>query len=292
MRVLVTGGSGFLGWRVQRRLSCDADVVGTYCTDPRGRSSLVRLDVTARDEVTSLLTSYRFDVVVHAAANCNLEHCETHADEVHALNVEGTRNVVEACRVTGTRHIYISTDHVFDGRPTVAYTESDEPRPIQRYGATKLEGERIVSSLEDALILRVPILYGPCSRREKQNFATSTLRKLMAGEQVAADDHQIRYPVLAEDVAELVAGLAPSTVTGVLHYSSDVGVTKYDWARAATDEFGLSRDLIVPRRDEGTARRPQDNRMTSTRLAGLGIAPPRPVGEGLSFLHWSWNPDE
>lgn len=56
------------------------------------------------------------DIVVDTAALHNVDYCETHRDEAWMVNVEGTRNVADACREVGAKMISISTDYVFDGR--------------------------------------------------------------------------------------------------------------------------------------------------------------------------------
>src|SRR5690349_13716379 len=118
VRHLVTGGSGFLGRRLVQRLGREGTVVGTFHSTPLVTgASLVRLDVTQQRDVEALVGSGNFDICVHAAAVRDLEACEDDVRTAMTVNVHGTRNVAEACRRAGTRLVYISTDHVFDGLP-------------------------------------------------------------------------------------------------------------------------------------------------------------------------------
>ena len=76
------------------------------------------------------------------------------------LNVETPRNLGKVCKENGIMLIYISTDYVFDGT-TPPYEVEDKPNPLNFYGQTKLDGEEAIKSVyPEAVILRVPILYG------------------------------------------------------------------------------------------------------------------------------------
>ncbi|WP_074958910.1 SDR family oxidoreductase [Myxococcus fulvus] len=283
MRVIVTGASGFLGRRLMRALHiAGAQAVGTWSTTPR--EGLERLDITDARAVDEAFAAGRFDVCIHAAARCNLDDCERHRTLASTTNVVGTGHVVEACRRTRTRLVYVSTDHVFDGAPASAYVETDAPRPLQHYGVTKREGELLALTLEDALVLRVPLLYGLAGPDEKATFVTSTLERLAAGQPVYADGEQVRYPVLVDEVAAVLARLAEGGVGGVLHFSGAEATTKYSWARRLAHAFNLDVTLVHARKESSLAARPRDNRLGSTRLSALGFEPPLTLTEGLDVL--------
>ena len=287
MRYLVTGGSGLLGRRLVQRLGQAAEVVGTFCSAPVAGLPLVPLNVTEPSQVNALIDLGAFDVCIHTAANRNLEACESNVGRVMRLNVEGTRFVAEACRRAGTRMVYISTDHVFDGAPEVAYTEDDDPRPIQVYGFTKLAGEYQAQRTGGALCIRVPVLHGVSQPDQQETFPTQALRRLRAGHTVPADDHLIRYPVLLDDLVDAVAEFIAQDVEGIVHFSSDRGVTKFAWARLIAETFGLDSSLVRARPEGGRAARPRDNRLRSNRLAGLGIRPPTSIADATVSLQQS-----
>lgn len=76
------------------------------------------------------------------------------------LNVETPRNLGKICKDNGIMLIYISTDYVFDGTAP-PYEVGDKPNPLNFYGQTKLDGEEAIKGVyPEAVILRVPILYG------------------------------------------------------------------------------------------------------------------------------------
>lgn len=141
MRVAVTGGSGVLGtalravrpeWHYLSRAECDVRNVGS---------------------VYQALTALAPDVVLHAAALTDHQH--PNAAVVIDVNIEGTRRVAQAARFVGARLAYVSTHYVYEGRVGNAL-ETNVPRPIGAYAASKLAGEGWVRevSKESALIVR------------------------------------------------------------------------------------------------------------------------------------------
>jgi dTDP-4-dehydrorhamnose reductase len=273
---------------VLRHLAGQTHAVGTFHSGRASDVCALHLDVTDAARVTAAFAAERFDVCVHTAANCDLESCESDRASAIALNVEGTRNVVEACRSAGTRVVYISTDHVFDGTRAGPYLEADAPRPLQTYGATKLAGEKLVEGLDGSLVVRMPLLYGLSEAGDKATFVTKVIQSLRQRREFFADDQAVRYPIDVGEAAAFVAALVVSEVKGVLHFGSDEGVTKLEWARRIASELGLDPLLVVARPEAGRATRPRNNRLGSSRLFALGFPPPRPVAAVIAKLGGTW----
>ncbi len=101
-----------------------------------------QLDLGAPEQLRSTLEGLEFDALINAAAQTNVDRCETHQEEAFALNAEAPRVLAAICRAKKARFIHISTDYVFDGEKREPYTEEDEARPISVYGESKREGER------------------------------------------------------------------------------------------------------------------------------------------------------
>ena len=126
-RVLVSGGSGFLGGYLLQRLARGYEVYAGFRSGaPRGRVSPVRLELTDKasiDAVRRLAPGY----VVHNAALTKPDLCEDDPNSARAVNVDGTRLLAEAVQDSCTRFVYCSTDLVFDG------AAPNRPRPIRRH---------------------------------------------------------------------------------------------------------------------------------------------------------------
>ena len=119
MRILVTGAGGQLGYDIMRELSRRGhEVIGTEVSAKD--ASLVRMDITDRDQVMAVMSQTRPEAVIHCAAWTAVDLAEDpeNREKVFAINAEGTRNVAEAAKAVGAVIMYISTDYIFDGRGT------------------------------------------------------------------------------------------------------------------------------------------------------------------------------
>lgn len=159
-RILVTGASGFVGGRFVARFRHHPGLV----LHGVGRRALDDPGYTALDLSRPFDLAFEPDVVIHAAARATPWGT---AAEYRRDNVEATRNVVDFCRRRSRppRLLYISSSSVFYRRgPQLGLTEDSAigPRFVNRYAATKYEGERLVREYRGPwLILRPRAVFGP-----------------------------------------------------------------------------------------------------------------------------------
>src|SRR5437879_10281055 len=102
MRILVVGASGFIGGALQSVFGADA--VGTYCEHPV--EGLRPLDIRDPAAVDRLLAVLQPELILHPAAQPNVDWCEDHVAESHAVNVTGTGNVAAAAHRVGARYVF------------------------------------------------------------------------------------------------------------------------------------------------------------------------------------------
>ncbi|MFQ6085288.1 MAG: dTDP-4-dehydrorhamnose reductase [Candidatus Bathyarchaeia archaeon] len=261
-KILITGGSGLLGSKLADRLIKGGryEVTHTYLGRPFFPDSL-RLDVSDRSGVFGLIGRLKPDVVIHTAAQTNVDRCETNRKEAWAINAEGTRNIAEACARVNAKVIYLSTDYVFDGKRGM-YTEEDEPNPISYYGLTKLEGENHVRTLcPDHLIARSSVLYG--WHPWKPNYVTWVIGSLREGKPISVVDDHYNSPTLADNLAEVLERIVERDVRGILHTAGAERIDRYSFALRIARIFGLDEHLITPIKMKDLkawiARRPEDS---------------------------------
>lgn len=161
--VLVTGGAGFFGGVLKREILASGNrcISLDICPDEDEHPNLVKLKVDLRDraELDRVFASEKLDGVAHCAAM--LAHGSEDQKNLWTSNVDATRNVAEAMRKAGVRQMVFTSSNCLWGeslkRPV---REDDAPHPIEVYGRSKLEAERVIREYTDlnAVIIRCPTI--------------------------------------------------------------------------------------------------------------------------------------
>jgi dTDP-4-dehydrorhamnose reductase len=249
--VLVTGASGFMGARVAESLSSKWSTGGTWFSNQAVSIAdcvLFQLDVRDHNHVLNLIVKQlKPRVVIHIAGTKDIQFCETNPMEAWRLHAEGTSNLVEACKKTNSRLVYISTDCVFNGHKE-KYVESDATDPFNVYGATKSAGEQIVLSSDfNHLVIRTSLLFGWSLQGQASNYVLQVLESLRDRKIIGAATNLYNTPVLIDRAAEIIAHLAmDSSIGGIIHLAGRDRISRYDFARLIARIFGLDESLVVP----------------------------------------------
>lgn len=289
MRVLVTGGTGLLGWWLAKTLAGRGyRVVATYHSkEPRGLDGVewVRLDLSDPAGSLDALRGARPDAIIHAAAYTDVDGCELDKGRALRVNYLGTAAIARLASRLGAYLVYVSTDYVFDGERGM-YSERDPPNPVNYYGLTKLLGEAAVgAAAPEGLVLRVSGLYG-YSPTGKRNFALNALESLLAGREVRAFRDQRLSPTYTPHLAEAVARIleAEPRPTGILHLAGEA-MSRLEFALLLASAAGADRGLVKPASMSDLrlpARRPRDSSLDTGKAEGeLGLKLP-PTSEAVS----------
>lgn len=152
MRILVTGGNGFLGVRLCQHLSPRHEVEAP---------SHQELEITDAAATLSYINQTKPQAVIHCAAISSTGYAQQHPDESLAINVGGTVNLARACAQTGAKFVYMSSDQVYGGTSQTGPLTEDIPlAPNGIYGQHKLEAEcQVQQLLPDAIGLRLTWMY-------------------------------------------------------------------------------------------------------------------------------------
>lgn len=271
MRILVTGASGLLGIKLLKEFQLKGyEVIPTHHSKPLHPNSM-KLDITEKQAVNNLITKTKPDIIIHAAAETNVDLCEKRPKHAHHVNVQGTRNIAKASQKTRAKLTYVSTDYVFDGEKG-NYTEEDLTNPINTYGLTKLKGEQEITKLcKNYLILRSSVNFG--WHPYKQNFATWTINSLRKSKRINVITDHFNTPTLTDNLAQVIGEAIEKDLKGLYHASGAERISRYRFAEKIAEKFSLPRKLIKPTKmknleTSGTwlAKRPRDSSLSTFKI--------------------------
>lgn len=285
-RILIMGAAGLLGSRLMNIGKSKHEMHGTYKENKQKGSNMHYLDVTKRGDVFSLLEKVKPDCVIDTAAITGVDYCETHQEESWLVNVEGTRNVAEACKRTGSKMIFLSTDYVFDGRK-LYYTEKDKPRPLNYYAKTKLISEHVLEALDvNYIVARTAVLYG-AGGLGKKTFVSWVIGKLSKKESINVVTDQHNNPTYADSLAEILLGLYAKDANGIFHVTGPDCMSRYEFAKRIAEVFDLDSKFINPTTTpelNQIAQRPEKVFMVTNKVERITGMKPIGVDEGLKRL--------
>lgn len=274
MKIFTIGGSGMVGSRINellkdKHLFTDLSLTsGVDITDPAS------LDVIRNDT--------EHQAIIHFAAKADVDGCEPdkalgEEGAASKINVGGTRNVAEACKIGNKKMLYISTDFVFDGEhaPVGGYTEEDTPKPINWYADTKYQGENVVQeSGIPYLIVRIAYPY----RKEfelKKDFVRAIAGRLQQNLPIKSITDHYMTPTLIDDIAYAIDALFTQDKTGIYHVVGSQSLTPYDASMLIAKTFGYDTSLIsATTRSEyfaGKAPRPFNLSINNAKIEQLGV---------------------
>jgi len=288
LKILITGASGLLGSKVAEvAVERGFEVYSCYSTHEVNFGRPLKLNVLDFSSVLSAVEQINPNFVMHTAALTDVDLCEKDKNLAFNVNVLGTKNIVEACKKVNAHLVYISTDYVFSGEKGY-YREQDETNPLNYYGFTKLEGEKIVESSNlSYLIARASVIYGSRPAAGKVNFALWAIEKLKKGEVVRAVDDQFVSPTLNTNLAEMLLEAIEKGLTGVYHMSGATRVSRFDFVVKLAKIFNLELSLVkaVSMNDlKWVAKRPRDSSLNVDKVKSLLKNKPLEVDEAIKKL--------
>ncbi|WP_248896428.1 SDR family oxidoreductase [Haloplanus halobius] len=289
MRVLITGGAGFVGRKLVSHLSEHGhQVVATYHTNTPDVEAVEthKLDVRDRTEVGSLIEEVSPDAVVHAAALVDADACEQDPDLAREVNVEGTDAVVRTCERIDAKIVLFSSSFVFSGGERL-YVEDSTRDPINTYGETKVDAEDIVrDAAVPSLVVRIDQPYGWCADWQSPSMIEWVLDGLQGSGSLEVFTDWYNNPVYNGDVAACIQLLLEGQYDGVYHVVGPEYISRYRWARRIAAIFGYDVDRIVPSLSSDVplpATRP-NAKLSSTRLVERTGYAPKGIYDGLRCM--------
>ena len=253
MKVLITGGSGVIGWDLSKAFLHDGYKV--FCTFLSNRHFVngcipYELDVSNKEATINLIKKIKPDLVVHTSAVTDIDLCETNHELSYRINVHGTKNIVYACKKVDSKLIFISTSAVFDSSKKI-FVEDDKTNALNYYGLTKLLGENAVTSSGiDFIILRTDQPYCWVQEWHKKNTVIRVLEKLNVNTIVKEIVDWYNNPTFVDNFSEATLELVRMGKNGIYHLVGSDYVSRYEWALKIAEFFNKEKNLIQPMNSE------------------------------------------
>jgi len=243
MKVLVTGADGMLGSALCPTFAKRGHNVISTDLLPSNEGSK-HLDVRNYDQITEMVEKVKPDMVIHLAAETDVDKCEVEPDHAFLTNTIGTQNVALVCQKKSIELVYTSTLGVFWGDKPEPYTEFDEPNPINVYGRSKLEGEKIVQALvPKSYIVRAGWMVGGGPKKDKK-FIGKIIRQINETKSLKAVNDKIGSPTYTFDFSKCVVDLIGTGFYGLYHCTNKGVGSRFDVAKKIV-EFMERTDVTV-----------------------------------------------
>ena len=266
-RFLITGYNGQLGYDIKRELMArgEYDILAVDIND---------MDITNKEQVDSVIKSYKPDVIFHCAAWTAVDKAEDEEEKVYDVNVNGTKNIVDASIEVGAKIIYMSTDYVFDGTKDGLYKEDDKANPKSVYGKTKWLGEEEVRRNPNHFITRISWVFGI----NGNNFIKTMLKLSDTKDELNVVDDQIGSPTYTVDLAKLLVEMAYTNKYGTYHVNNEGYTSWADFAKYIMESNNKKTKINPVSTEEyleitGTkqAYRPRNSKLSKDKLVDAGF---------------------
>lgn len=267
MKILLLGKNGQVGWELQRSLAPLGELIALGSAE---------CDLTDLNGMAKTVRSIAPDIIINAAAYTAVDKAESEHELAHLINAQAPGVLAVETKRLNAWLVHYSTDYVFDGTGNKPWQETDPTGPLSVYGATKLEGERLIGESGcKHLIFRTSWVYGA----RGGNFAKTMLRLVKERDALKVIDDQIGAPTGADFLADVtahairvaqhndeVSGLYHLTASGETSWHGYAGFV-LDYARRSGVALKVATIEAVPTSAFPTpAKRPHNSRLNTEKL--------------------------
>jgi dTDP-4-dehydrorhamnose reductase len=258
---IVTGAAGLIGQYLLRgadRWAPGWTVRGVSRAD---------LDLTDFAAARALVQSLQPSAVIHCAALSRTNECERDPERARRVNVQATAQLADAAQ--DIPFFFLSSGEVFDGRHSW-YKETDEARPVNVYGRTKLEAEQIVLRNPRHTVLRIVLTAGR-SQNGDRSFVEDMCRIAKAGNDVTLYADEFRCPLPAGVIARVIWELIDRNPPGLYHLGGSERLSRWEIGQALLPWYPELNGRLVQgsSRTHVGAPRPADLSLACDKLQSL-----------------------
>jgi dTDP-4-dehydrorhamnose reductase len=275
-KLLVTGGSGFLGWNLCQLASPNYQVYGTYLSKSVKLDGVNFVKVDLRDfaSLKQIFAEIKPDGVIHTAAQSSPNFCQSNPEASRLINVTVSENIAGLCADDGIACVFTSTDLVFNGL-NPPYRETDPVTPANLYGEQKVLAEQgMLQRYPKTAVCRMPLMFG-IAPAGATSFIQPFIKLLREGKELSLFTDEFRTPASGKTAAGGLL-LALEKVEGIIHLGGKERVSRYEFGRLMAEVLELPQDKLkgcLQKDVPMSAPRPADVSLDSSKAFGLGYQP-------------------
>ena len=283
---LIIGGASLVGSTLSSYIPKE-NIHVTYNNEiPENTSPMTKVSLLDdRDKINKLIKKINPDIVINTVALPSVDKCEEEHEIADLLHKKIVEEITQTCNEINSKFVHFSTDAVFDGKLNRKYTLEDKPNPVNYYGKTRLDAEKIVMKISsNNVVLRTSVIYGWHKRSRFSNWIIDSLKQ-----NIIVDPHvdQFNTPTLVDDLAKMIVRITEKDLSGIYHATGKTCVSRYEFAKMLARGFKLNENLIKPvtsnEKKQG-APRPPKTCLDSTKLemdSGLEFST---LEQGIKFI--------
>ncbi len=288
-KIVFTGITGLLGGYFLKTKKSGYGIIGIGNKNiSQNNDNFFQIDITNKKQVLDFINKINPSVIIHAASIGNVDYCERNPDEAYKVNIEGTKNIINAAKKARAKIIFLSSNAVFDGNNPL-YDEKALSSPIDIYGKTKKEGESLIKmSGLNFVILRLMTMYGWPQAGGRGNPVTWIIDKLKTGEKINVVSDIYNNHLWAGQAAEVIWEILKKDIKNETYNIAGMDcISRYDLALKVAKIFELDPSLITPVTSDffkSIAKRPKNTCFNVSKMeTQLGIKAVS-IDEGLALM--------
>ena len=229
MRLGLTGSSGMLGSAIM-----SISNLKRIRVEPISRQDITNLN--DRDLCSKISN---FDVIIHAAANTNVEQCESEVLACYRDNTFLTSKILRASRAVSSKFVFISSTGVYGNKKQTPYTEEDPANPTTHHHKSKYISENKVLRDSSSLVIRTGWLFGGSSMNPK-NFVANRLKEAMNSDGIIySNQTQSGNPCFSLDIASRILELVEDNRSGLFNCVNSGFASRLEYVKAIIKYSGL-----------------------------------------------------
>jgi len=256
-KLFIIGIGGLTGHKIAELTKNNYELFGSY-NNRNPKFEFVdqyNIDLVDFKKFEEIINEISPDYIINTSGINNVDYCEDNKELAFKINTNLVEKLTNFCKLKNIKLIQLSTDSVFDGNKTESYTEEDIPNPINVYGETKYQAEKISLKNSENLVVRASVLYGwlpkiltsiPSSSMKSINFSQWLIGELENNETVQIVQDEYSSPIIVDDFVKSIIHLIKTENSGIYHSAPNSKINRFEFCKKIAQEFNFNSELIVP----------------------------------------------